>query len=84
MKQGTEKMEKAATALLETLSGLGQGSKLQNVKFFLGSKRDITAEEILCESNNAAKQLFDGSSKPVLAADIDKDLEFFDIATLTA
>lgn len=84
MKLGTEIMEKAATSLLETLSGLGKSAKLQNVKFFLGNKRDLTAEEILSESNNAAKQLFDGSALPISAAEIDKGLEFFNISELTA
>ena len=49
-----------------------QGRSVGNVKFFAGTRRDVTAQELASELLSARSQISDGTA--TLVADIDGDL----------
>lgn len=60
-------IERAAAMLYST-----EGRSVTNVKFFMGRRREVTAEELACELLRAREQILDGTA--TLVEDIDGDL----------
>ena len=56
---------------LEAISSSKSGESLQNVKFFLGSARNITQEDLCREAANALRQVSLGAVKPIPSLDSD-------------
>ena len=56
---------------LEAVSAVNDGETLTNVKFFLGSDRNITQEDLFRESANAMRQVALGAVKAVACIDSD-------------
>jgi len=50
-----------------------EGRRIANVKFFLGSRRDITANELACEILRAEAQVAAGNA--VRVEDVDGNLD---------
>jgi len=64
----TEVVNLAANALFPP-----EGRNVGNVKFFLGSRRDITADDLAQEVLSAQRQIAAGTARRVF--DIDGDLD---------